>query len=106
VKILLVLPFVLVLCSCQTAGGKQFIEGFTREATSQLAEASADALDKKLGDEFKGLTDTVRGIPAGIPQGPGAGELGLLGTLGMLAAKLIGDSVKGAVRSKFGKKDS
>lgn len=106
-KLALVVLFVpFVLAGCQTAGGKAFIDGFTREAASQLADASADALDKKLGDDFKGLGDTVREIPKGLPQAPNAGELGLLGTLGMLAAKLIGDGVKGFVRSKSKKGDS
>ena len=105
--LLVVLTGVIpVLSGCQTAGGKAFIDGFTREATSQLAEASADALDKKLGDDFKGLSDTVREIPKGLPKSPDAGTLGLLGTLGMLAAKLAGDAVKGFVRTKVTKEKS
>lgn len=79
---------------------REFGAGFRDEMARQSADVMADAMDAKLGDDFKELSEAVREIPKNIPQNnPADGTL--WGGLGTLAALVLSNAIRGGVRKKF-----
>lgn len=99
-KILLVVPLALVLCS----GCQGFGQGFRDESARQLAEITGEVVEKKLGDDFKEVSDGLKKLPDGLPKDSPAQD-GALYTLGAIVAYVIGSAGKGLLRSKLTKKD-
>lgn len=80
--------------------GCGFGQGFRDGLTSEAPAAIADAIDKKLGDNFSELSDTVRNIPK--PSAPADNTVGY--GLGVLIATVLANALKGGVRSIAEKK--
>lgn len=93
-----VFPFcgMALLSGCGFGAG--FRDGMQDHGAALMADTVADAIDKKLGDNFKELSDSVRTIPTGIPK-PEKPEDNTLGyTLGTLAALIVSNVLRGGVR--------
>lgn len=60
----------------------------------------ADAIDKKLGDDFRDLSDTIRSIPK--PPAPEDNTVGY--GIGTLIAMIAANALKGGLRSVAKKK--
>ena len=98
-KILLVVPVALLLVGCQG-----FAQGFRDESARQLADITADVIEKKLGDDFKDVSDGLKKLPDQLPKDTPAQD-GALYTLGAIVAYIVGSAGKGFLRSKMTKKD-
>lgn len=90
--------------------GCQFAHGFRDRGLEMAGEISADALaevvDAKLGDNFKEVSESLKGLPGQLPKPASPAEEGILYTLGGLAAYILGSFGKGAVRKYAGKKSA
>ena len=89
---------VLALAGCS------FGQGFKDELLRQLPGVAADAVDAKLGPNFKELSAGLKDVGGKIPQPKGPVDEGLGYSLGALVAYTLGSSVKGLIRAKFGGK--
>lgn len=88
-----------MLSGCQGAGG--FGRGFRDEGLRQAAELGAEAVERRLGDDFAAISAGLREIPARLPAPRSSAEDGLLYGLGGLAAYILGSFGKGMIRSKL-----
>ena len=95
---------LLGLIGCAQA--REFGRGFADRGAQMAGEIAADELaelvEKRLGDDFKGVGDALGKIPGQIPQ-PSPVDQGLLYSLGGLLAYIVGSFGKGAIR-KYAKK--
>lgn len=99
------LVLIVALAPVLLSGCGAFGAAFTREMSAQLADDIGGVVDKKLGDDFKGMGDLVAGgiksipIPAPIKPDP------LGDSLGVLAALFVANTVRGGIRKWQGKGD-
>lgn len=104
-KTVLVVGMVL-LSGCAHAG--ELGRGFRDRGLEMAGEISADALaevvDARLGDNFKEVKDVLSTLPGQLPKPATPIDQGLMYTLGGLAAYIVGSFGKGAVRKYAGKK--
>lgn len=89
-------------------GGCGFAQGFRDRGLEMAGEMSADALgavvEKKLGDDFKELSEAVKSIPGSLPKPlePDPSKQTIWYGLGSLAAYIVGSLGKGYVRKNQG----
>lgn len=97
---------LILLSGCTPAS--EFGRGFRDRGLEMAGEISADALadvvDARLGDNFKEVKEALSTIPSQLPKPSSPVDQGLLYTLGGLAAYIVGSFGKGAVRKYAGKK--
>lgn len=91
---------MLALSLVAFVGCGSFGQGFRDGMAGEAPAAIADAIDKKLGDNFSELSDTIRHIPK--PEPPPDNTMGY--GLGVLIATVIANALKGGVRSMAKKK--
>lgn len=98
--------FILVLFPIGLAGCA-FGRGVTDEGLRQGAELAAEYVDRKLGDDFEGLSSDIHKLPDRLPPAPRPSDPPidtLWYGLGALLAYGVGSVAKGYVRSKIAKK--
>lgn len=102
--------YVMVLCllACVGCGPfREFGRGFQDKGMEMAGEITADALAEvvagKLGDDFREVKDAAEAIRTGIPKQDSPEEKTLWYGLGGLLAYVVGSFGKGAVR-KYAKK--
>jgi len=97
---------ILAVAVCGLMGcafGQGFKDGLAQGGAQILADSVSDALDRKLVDDFAGLGQAVRDLPGKMPVTPKEEDKGLLYSLGVFAALLGANGVKGVIRGKMGK---
>jgi len=101
-KIAALVVLALALGGCVPARefGQGFKAGLEREAVDAVAGAAADAVDRKLGEKFSGVSETLRSLPDKMPKPPDRdpSQDTLWYGIGGLAAYLVGSFVKGGYR--------
>lgn len=97
---------LILLSGCAHAG--EFGRGFRDRGLEMAGEISADALaevvDARLGDNFKEVKVALEGLPGQLPKPRTPAEEGIMYSLGGLLAYVVGSFGKGAVRKYAGKK--
>lgn len=90
---------LMLLVLVFTLGGCGFAQGFRDESARQLAEFAASEVERKLGDEFSGVSEALKGVGESIPKKEPLND-GLLYTLGGLVAYVVGSYGKGKIRER------
>lgn len=106
-RMLVAMVAILALATggCATDFGHGFRDGLAREGAAMTADAVADAIDKKLGDDFKEVADGLRGLPGQFPKPPDPKDNSTAYTVGTFLALLLANGIKGGVRHFGGKKE-